>query len=152
MCFERAKREDPHRADISPFEGCNVRRCLIFLFAHVLCNVKVPQFINITILVGWNHSEPNPDIVLLQILLCQVLQVPLGKVTVRSDSDLALLTGNSDRVTKSTGLATDLNPLLEEPSSPWELLHFLDYSSFVVLFSRCLLSFSKENKDYRKPT
>ena len=41
-------------------------------------------------------------------------KLPLREVTVRSNSDLALLPGYSDSVTKSTSLATNLDPLLEK--------------------------------------
>ncbi|XP_057719899.1 uncharacterized protein LOC130934338 [Arachis stenosperma] len=42
-------------------------------------NVEVPQFIDIPIFVRSNHPEPIMDIVFLQVLLCQILQVPITK-------------------------------------------------------------------------
>ena len=46
---------------------------LVFFLSFVLSNVEVPQLIEVTVLVGCDHSEPISDIVLLQVLLCQVL-------------------------------------------------------------------------------
>jgi hypothetical protein len=49
---------------------------LIFLLALVLSNVEVPELIDVAVLVGCNHAKPIPHIVLLQVLLGQVFQVP----------------------------------------------------------------------------
>ena len=49
---------------------------LIFLLALVLSNVEVPELIHVAFLVGCDHTEPVPHVVLLQVLLGQVLQVP----------------------------------------------------------------------------
>lgn len=48
---------------------------LIFFLSFVLGDVEVPQFINTSISVSSNHSEPVPHIMFLQIFLCQILQV-----------------------------------------------------------------------------
>lgn len=48
---------------------------LIFFFSLVFCNVEVPQLINISVFVGRNDSQPIPHIMLLQVLLCKVLQI-----------------------------------------------------------------------------
>lgn len=52
------------------------RQRLIFTFGIVVGDVEVPQLIHISILVVGNHSKPIPDVMLLQILLRQVFQVP----------------------------------------------------------------------------
>jgi hypothetical protein len=49
---------------------------LIFLLTLILSNVEVPELIDIAVLVGGNHTQPVTHIVLLQVLLGQVLQVP----------------------------------------------------------------------------
>lgn len=49
---------------------------LFFFLSFILSNVEVPEFINVSIFVRSNHSEPVTNIVLLQILLSQVLEVP----------------------------------------------------------------------------
>ncbi|KAL8171799.1 hypothetical protein V2J09_023603 [Rumex salicifolius] len=47
-------------------------RSLIFFLSLILGDVEVPQFINISVLVGGNHPEPVPHIMLLQKLLSEV--------------------------------------------------------------------------------
>ena len=49
---------------------------LILLFAFVFSDVKVSQLVNISVFVGGNNPQPIPHIVLLQVLLCQVFQIP----------------------------------------------------------------------------
>jgi len=49
---------------------------LILIFCLIVSNVKVAQLIDITILIGSNHTQPIPHIMLLQILFRQVLQIP----------------------------------------------------------------------------
>lgn len=51
-------------------------RFLIFLLSLVLSNVEVPKLIDTAVLVRSNHTEPIPDIMFLQVLLCKVLEVP----------------------------------------------------------------------------
>jgi hypothetical protein len=53
-----------------------VQCSLIFFLALVLSNVEVPQLIDAVVLVGCNHTEPISHLVLLQVLLGQVLQIP----------------------------------------------------------------------------
>jgi hypothetical protein len=53
-----------------------VERALIFLLALVLGDVEVPELIGVAFLVGRNHAKPIPHVVLLQVLLGQVLEVP----------------------------------------------------------------------------
>ena len=49
---------------------------LIFLLALILGNVEIPELIDAAVLVGCNHTQPIPHIMLLQVLLGQVFQVP----------------------------------------------------------------------------
>jgi len=51
-------------------------RSLVFLFTLILSDVEVSQLIDIAVLVGCNNTKPIPHIVLFQILLGQVLQIP----------------------------------------------------------------------------
>ena len=51
-------------------------RSSFFLFPFILSNVEVAQFINIAVFVGGNHPKPIPHVVLLQVLLSQILEVP----------------------------------------------------------------------------
>lgn len=48
----------------------------VFFLTLTLSNIEVPQLINISIFVRGNHTKPIPHIVLLQVLLCQVLEIP----------------------------------------------------------------------------
>lgn len=48
----------------------------ILFLGILVCDVEVPQFVHIPVLVGCNHPEPVPHIVLLQVLLRQIFQVP----------------------------------------------------------------------------
>jgi hypothetical protein len=54
---------------------------LILILCLIVSNIKVAQLIDITILVGSNHTQPIPHIMLLQILFRQVLQIPANRAT-----------------------------------------------------------------------
>ncbi len=56
-------------------------KTLILIFGLIVSNIKVAQLIDITILVGGNHTQPIPHIMLLQILFRQVLQIPANSAT-----------------------------------------------------------------------
>jgi len=56
-------------------------KTLILIFCLIVSNIKVAQLIDITILVGSNHTQPIPHIMLLQILFRQVLQIPANSAT-----------------------------------------------------------------------
>jgi hypothetical protein len=56
-------------------------KTLILIFCLIISNIKVSQLIDITILVGGNHTQPIPHIMLLQILFRQVLQIPANSAT-----------------------------------------------------------------------
>ena len=55
-----------------------------------------------------DHTEPIPQVVLLQVLLGQVLEVPLGEGHVGGEVDLGLGTLQGQVVTEVAGLASDL--------------------------------------------
>jgi hypothetical protein len=56
-------------------------KTLILIFCLIVSNIKVAQLIDITILVGGNHTQPIPHIMLLQIFFRQVLQIPANSAT-----------------------------------------------------------------------
>lgn len=64
-------------------------RNLVFILtlALIVSNVEVSQLLNVTVLAQCNYSKPIPDIVFLQIFLCQILQIfeynPLFKISNR---------------------------------------------------------------------
>jgi len=86
----------------------------ILFLTLIVSNVEVPQLIDIPVLVGCDNPEPIPHIVLLQVLLRQVLQVPLGEGTLRSDADLVFLAGDGDSATEDPSLSIDLDAVVEE--------------------------------------
>jgi len=51
-------------------------RSSVFLFTLVLSNVEISQLIDIPVLVGCNHPKPVPHVVLFQVLLGQIFQIP----------------------------------------------------------------------------
>ena len=59
-------------------------------------------------LSGGDHTEPIPQVVLLQVLLGQVLEVPLGEGHVGGEVDLGLGTLQGQVVTEVAGLASNL--------------------------------------------
>jgi len=86
----------------------------ILLLGILVCDVEVPQLVHIPVLVGCNHSEPVPHIVLLQVLLGQVLQVPLGEGALGGDADLVLLTSDGDGGAEHARFAVNLDAVVEE--------------------------------------
>ena len=54
---------------------------LIFLLALILGNVEIPELIDAAVLVRRDDPEPVTHIVLLQVLLGQVLEVPENGAT-----------------------------------------------------------------------
>ena len=53
------------------------RPFLILVLPIIVSNVEVPELIHIPVLVRGDHPQPIADVVLLQVLLCQIFQVPL---------------------------------------------------------------------------
>ena len=53
---------------------------IFFLTSCIVFDVEVPQLIEVPVFVRRNHAEPITDVVLLQILLRQILQVPNFKI------------------------------------------------------------------------
>ena len=49
---------------------------LILVVALIVVDLEIPQLVGI--LSKCNDTEPIPEVVLLQVLLSQILQVPLG--------------------------------------------------------------------------
>lgn len=52
------------------------RPFLVLVLPIIVSNVKVPELIHIPVLVRGDHPQPIADVVLLQVLLCQIFQVP----------------------------------------------------------------------------
>lgn len=72
----------------------------------VLVNVEVTELIRI--FGRGNDVHEIAQLVLLQELLCQVLEVALAEMDVTNDGDLATVTLNFDGLTELTGFSVDL--------------------------------------------
>jgi len=84
----------------------------VFLFLVILVDLEVAELVRL--FVGGDHAEPVTKVVLLQVLLGQVLQVPLGESDLGREGDLALLALDDQVAAKVLGLAVDLDAVLEE--------------------------------------
>jgi len=74
---------------------------LLFLFVSFVPtfgDVEVSQLVDVSILVRGNHSQPVSDVVLLQVLLREVFQVPLAHGGLGGDGDGVLVRGHGDGV------------------------------------------------------
>lgn len=86
---------------------------LVILLITLANNVVEPKLINP--LAGAHNPQPIPELLLLQELLCQVLEVPSRKLEVADDLDLAVLeVGDGDVIAEVTGAAVDLDAGLQE--------------------------------------
>lgn len=87
------------------------------LFGVFLVLVFVVVDLEIAELVGvlgrGDDAQPVAEVVLLQVLLREVLQIPLGEGNGRSEDDLVLVPGETHVAAKVLGLAAHLDPLLE---------------------------------------
>ena len=75
-------------------------------------DVEVSELVGV--LVGSDHTKPVTEGVLLQILLREILQIPLGERRLGGDGDLSLLPGDADLVPQNTGLPVDLHAVVEK--------------------------------------
>ena len=83
---------------------------LIIIF--LIVNLEVAQLVSI--LRAGNHPQPIHQIVLLQVLLGQILQIPLGVRDICTEGEFVPLSVNAHIVTKVVGLAMHLYTLVEE--------------------------------------
>ena len=72
----KTKRKIPEYKVSKSLKWLSQFRFSIFFLPFILSNVEVPKFIHISIFVWRNHAEPITHIVFLQVLFCQVLQIP----------------------------------------------------------------------------
>merc|ERR1719384_94458 len=84
---------------------------VFFVFIILIVDLEVSELV--AVLGGSNNAEPIPQVVLLQVLLGQVLQVPLGEGGGGSQADLVLLPDQGDLLAEVVGLASDLDPLVQ---------------------------------------
>jgi len=84
---------------------------LVLVVGLLVVDLEVSQLVGV--LGGGNNSQPIPEVVLLQVLLGQVLQIPLGEWDVGGQVDLSLSPLEGQVIAEVTDLASDLNPLLQ---------------------------------------
>ena len=65
-------------------------------------------------LVGRDDVEVVTELLLLEVLLGEVLEVALGERGLGNDVEAVLVAGDDDGVTEDTGLAVDLDAVVEE--------------------------------------
>merc|ERR1712071_425041 len=91
--------------------------CLLLVIVALLLIVVEAEVLELVRVLGaGHHAQVVTQAGLLQVLLGQVLQVPLAHLDVIActDSDLALCTLNVQVLAKVLGLAVHLDALLEE--------------------------------------
>merc|ERR1712026_325093 len=98
--------------------------CALFvvflLVLFLVVDLEVSEFVGI--LGGGDHAKPVPQVVLLEVLLGQVLQVPLGEGCGRGEVDLVLLTHQSDLLAEVVGLAGNLMRSSKYFSKSWQFM------------------------------
>lgn len=88
------------------------RLLVVFFIIIVGADSEVTEFVQV--LVVGDNTDPIAETVLLQVFLGQILQVTLGEVDVRVDVDLHLLSLHGNIAAQVSGLAVDLEALLQE--------------------------------------
>jgi hypothetical protein len=87
---------------------------LVLLLLTLLAN-DVEELEGVLALVGGDDAEPVTKLLLLEELLCQVLDVATGELLVSDDLDAAITeVGDVDALAEVAGEAVDLDALLEE--------------------------------------
>jgi len=90
------------------------RKSLLVILLLVLANDVVEAEL-VDTLGGGDDAEPVTELLLLEELLCQVLEVATGEVLVGDDLDLAVVeVGDGDALAEVAGEAVDLDARLEE--------------------------------------
>lgn len=117
--------------------------------------------------IGCHDSQPITEVVLLQVLLCQVLKIPFGELLLRRDVDLVLHAADLHCVAQVPCLSVDLYPLFKEDFKvcrvqdpilhrvgqvqgelPWSSLFGLPASSRSLLFE--LWEVNKKSSNIKK--
>merc|ERR1740121_729678 len=96
------------------------------LVVLVLIDIEVPELVGC--LVWRDDSEEVAELLHLQILLGQVLQIPLREGELWAHRDLGLVAGDGDLVTEVASLAIHLDPILIK------LLQLLRLENVVVVW------------------
>merc|ERR1712110_953957 len=92
-------------------EGGPASLVVLVLLVVLVVDLEVAELVGV--LGGGDDAQPVPQVVLLEVLLGEVLEVPLGKGHRRGQHDLVLLLGEGHVLAKVLRLARDLDALLE---------------------------------------
>jgi len=84
---------------------------IIFIVRLLVVDLEVSELI--AVLGVGNHTKPVSKVILLQVLLGEILEVPLGERNVRGEGNLGLLPLHVELLAKVAGLASNLDTLLE---------------------------------------
>merc|ERR1719431_1647852 len=84
---------------------------LVLIVRLLIVDLEVSQLV--AVLGAGNHTQPVPQVVLLQILLSEVLQVSLGEGDVRGEGQLGLLSLHVELLAEVGGLASNIDALLK---------------------------------------
>merc|ERR1719175_354599 len=84
---------------------------ILFLLIVVVVDLEVSQLV--AVLGVGNHTQPVPQVVLLQVLFGEVLKVALGEGGGGGDGNLVLLPDEGDLLAEVIGFATNLDPLAQ---------------------------------------
>jgi hypothetical protein len=84
----------------------------VILIIVIVGNVEVTELVGV--LVRGNNTEPVAELVLLEELLCKVLEVALGEVLVGGDGDLIIAAVDDHLVGETTSAALNLDAIVKE--------------------------------------
>merc|ERR1719317_333282 len=90
----------------------NSNNLFIIFFFFLIVDLEVSELVNV--LTASHHSQPITQVVLLQVLLRQVFQVPLGEVDVGVDNNLVLSAFNCDGRSEVVHFSLHLDAVLQE--------------------------------------
>ncbi len=82
---------------------------VLLLFLLVVVDLEVPELVGV--LGGGHDAQPVPQVVLLEVLLGQVLEVPLAEGHGGGEHEPVLLPGEGDVLAEVARLAADLDAL-----------------------------------------
>lgn len=83
---------------------------LLFLLL-IFVDVEVSELIGT--LSGCDNSQPVSQLLLLEELLCQVLQISLGERSLSIDREFRFVSSNGDCASQSSSLSIDLDTIME---------------------------------------
>merc|ERR1719461_1783400 len=84
---------------------------LVLIVRFLIVDLEVSELV--AVLGAGDHTQPVPQVVLLQILLGEVLQVSLGEGDVGGEGQLGLLSLHGELLAKVAGLAGNLDAIQE---------------------------------------